>query len=68
MMNELSGEYRYGYEYRYELDYAMLAKLAIIFLTIALAIYIIGFANFESFPALHEGFHDLRHAAGFPCH
>ena len=67
-MTEMSSEYGYGYEYRYELDYAMLAKLAVIFLTIALAIYIIGFANFESFPALHEGFHDLRHAAGFPCH
>ncbi|MFZ3169464.1 MAG: CbtB-domain containing protein [Candidatus Methanoperedens sp.] len=67
-MTEMSSEYRYVYEYRYELDYAMLAKLAIIFLTIALAIYIIGFANFENFPALHEGFHDLRHAAGFPCH
>ncbi len=64
----MSREYRYGYEYRYELDYVMLAKLAIIFLTIAIAIYTIGFANFESFPALHEGFHDLRHAAGFPCH
>lgn len=67
-MTEMSSEYRYGYEYRYELDYAMLAKLAVILLTIALAIYIIGFANFESLPALHEGFHDLRHAAGFPCH
>lgn len=67
-MTEMISEYRYGYEYRYELDYAMLAKLTIIFLTIVLAIYIIGFANFENFPALHEGFHDLRHAAGFPCH
>lgn len=67
-MTEMSGEYGYGHEYRYELDYVMLAKLAIIFLTIVLAIYIIGFANFENFPALHEGFHDLRHAAGFPCH
>ena len=67
-MTEMSREYKYGYEYRYELDYAMLAKLAIIFLTITLVIYIIGFANFENFPALHEGFHDLRHAAGFPCH
>ncbi len=67
-MTEMSSEYRYVHKYRYELDYAMLAKLAIIFLTIALAIYIIGFSNFESFPALHEGFHDLRHAAGFPCH
>ena len=67
-MTEMSGEYMYEYEYRYELDHAMLAKLAVIFLTIALAIYIIGFANFENFPALHEGFHDLRHAAGFPCH
>ncbi len=67
-MAEMSTECGYGHEYRNELDYAILAKLAIIFLTIALAIYIIGFANFESFPTLHEGFHDLRHAAGFPCH
>lgn len=67
-MTEMSSEYGYGYKYRYELDYAMLAKLAVILLAIALAIYIIGFANFENFPALHEGFHDLRHAAGFPCH
>ena len=66
-MVETISENRYGYEYRYELDYSMLAKLAVIFLLTAFVIYIIGFANFESFPALHEGFHDLRHAAGFPC-
>lgn len=31
----------------------------------ALAVYAVGLYQH---PAVHEAFHDIRHAAGFPCH
>ena len=41
------------------------------FLTLALLVlaasivYVVGL---EPLPLVHDAFHDLRHAAGFPCH
>lgn len=41
-------------------------SMAMLFLGFAaLAAYAIGMAQD---PIAHEAFHDLRHAAGFPCH
>lgn len=41
----------------------------------AAVIFILGFAllavyavGLDQNPIVHQGFHDLRHAAGFPCH
>ena len=42
-----------------------IAKLAILMGVALLALYVVGLAQY---PAVHEAFHDVRHAAGFPCH
>ncbi len=34
----------------------------------ALALSIVYVVGLEPLPNLHNAFHDLRHATGFPCH
>jgi len=29
---------------------------------------LLGVVGFAPYPAVHDAFHDIRHAAGFPCH
>lgn len=47
-------------------DYrSTLAKLLLV-LGVGMALfYLVGMSQY---PAVHEAFHDVRHAAGFPCH
>lgn len=45
------------------LDYGL--WIALVALTAAAAFYFMGFAQAA---AAHDVFHDLRHAAGLPCH
>jgi cobalt transporter subunit CbtB len=33
-----------------------------------LAFFVIYMVGVETLPLVHNAFHDLRHAAGFPCH
>lgn len=33
-----------------------------------LGLALFGLVGFAPYPALHDAFHDIRHAAGFPCH
>lgn len=43
----------------------LLFRLVILLTFVAMAIFAVGF---EQNMVVHETFHDLRHAAGFPCH
>lgn len=42
-----------------------LTKLLMAITILAAGLYIVGLSQN---PAIHEAFHDVRHAAGFPCH
>lgn len=41
------------------------AKLSLV---IGLALLLFYVTMLAQYPAIHEAFHDVRHAAGFPCH
>lgn len=46
-------------------DWNKLAAILFLIGFALLAVYVVGL---NQYPAAHEAFHDLRHAAGFPCH
>lgn len=48
-----------------KINYFNLARIMLLLALALIAIYVIGLSQQ---PAVHEAFHDLRHAAGFPCH
>jgi cobalt transporter subunit CbtB len=33
-----------------------------------LGLALLGVVGFAPYPAAHDAMHDIRHAAGFPCH
>ncbi|MBI5136184.1 MAG: CbtB-domain containing protein [Nitrospirae bacterium] len=33
-----------------------------------LGLALLGVVGFAPYPAVHDALHDIRHAAGFPCH
>lgn len=42
-----------------------IATIALVFLMGATMVFVAGFAQSAT---MHESAHDVRHAAGFPCH
>ena len=42
-----------------------IASIALVFLMGATMVFMAGFAQSQT---LHDAAHDVRHAAGFPCH
>ena len=48
---------------------ASAARRALPFLIPAMmGLILLGVVGFAPYPAVHDAFHDIRHAAGFPCH
>lgn len=43
-------------------------QLAAILLVLGFALLVVYTVGMNGNPVLHEAFHDVRHAAGFPCH
>lgn len=35
---------------------------------VMLGVGLLALVGFAPYPAVHDAFHDIRHAAGFPCH
>lgn len=45
------------------------ARQALAYLTpVLMGLALLGIVGFAPYPAVHDTFHDVRHAAGFPCH
>lgn len=45
------------------------ARQALAYLTpVLMGLALLGLVGFAPYPAAHDTFHDVRHAAGFPCH
>jgi len=48
---------------------ATAVRQALVYLTpAALGVALLGLVGFAPYPAVHDTFHDVRHASGFPCH
>ncbi|MFQ5507996.1 MAG: CbtB-domain containing protein [Leptospirillia bacterium] len=43
-------------------------RAAAFLIPVLLGAALFGLTGFASQPALHDALHDVRHAAGFPCH
>lgn len=46
-------------------DPGLVLRMGVVLVFATLALFMLGF---QQNPIVHETLHDLRHAAGFPCH
>lgn len=49
----------------FDMQFSLPVKLGLIVMLGVIAFYVVGISQV---PAVHEAFHDVRHASGFPCH
>ncbi len=47
------------------INWSAVAKTALLLMVVASSFYVVAMSQI---PAVHEAFHDVRHAMGFPCH
>ncbi len=47
------------------LNWLSIAKITLLVAVAGFTLYLVGLSQI---PAVHDAFHDVRHAIGFPCH